>query len=146
MKTDSIRLTIILGLGLCLCLSARPADAFLGLNRKAEPKDLFPHAVNHDLYPSMVIRGGVLARNLAGGWSLGGLPLVMPRAGKGQAPVVGGGMAPGRQAYVMGELQDGALVVRYITVLDADQTMSRGFYYERSIAGRPKPEAGRLPR
>ncbi len=127
-------------------LAAQPATAFLGLNHKSEPKNLFPHAVDHNRYPTMVIRGGVLARDFGGSWTLSGLPLVLTHLEDKQHQDLPRGMAEGNQAFVMGQLRDGVLMVHYISILSSDQTIKRGTYYERRIAGEPKLAPANLPR
>ncbi len=143
MKTYSLKWMILIGI--CMGLAAQPAAAFLGLNSKTEPKNLFPHAVNHSLHPTMVIRGGILARDFSGRWTLSGVPLVMEKRKDTPNRSTPPTMIEGRQAYVMGQLRDGVLMVHYVSILDPDQTMKRGTFYESRISGKPKQSSGSLP-
>ncbi|MGD9548210.1 MAG: hypothetical protein AB7V45_11790 [Candidatus Krumholzibacteriia bacterium] len=128
----------------------QPAYGFWRKSQKAEPRQLFPHAVNHNLHPPMVVRTGTLSRDGRGNWTLGDLTLYLSdRKGAASGTPRGRNVAPlaeGRPISAMGTVTGGIMVVHYICPIEADRCIQRGTYFERTVEGLPTKADPGLPR
>lgn len=128
----------------------QPAYGFWKKSNPAEPRQLFPHAVNHNLHPPMVVRTGILSRDGRGNWTLGDLTLYLPErrgpaAGKTRTPGVTG-LVEGRRISAMGAITGGIMVVHYLCPIEVDRSLQRGTLHERTVDGLPDKAVPGLPR
>lgn len=140
-RTVTLALTAAL-----LALAPVPAAGAAQDQNRDGPGALFLRAVDHNLYPDMVVKGGTLVRDLQGGWLLGTIPLVFKENSRIGGPDQGPGvLEDGRHAYAMGTLRGGMLFVHYLTIVPQEKSLQRGTAEQRAVPGMPTIAEEGLP-
>lgn len=136
--------------GAVLILALAPVLGFAQDREDEGSGALFPRAVDHNLYPEMVVRSGLLVRNLGGGWSLGTVPLAFGAQSRVGGPAGSdqdsSALQEGRHATAMGALHGGVLFVHYLNVASQEQTVQRGLGTAGAVPGMPVLAEDSLPR
>lgn len=133
-------------LGILVVMASQPAAALWKKSKKTgEKRAMSQHAVDRDLYPTMVFRTGILRRASASNWQLGSRPLVMVKASTVSVSEGSPGqLVEGRMAVVMGYWRNGSLVVHHASVLGAGEAHARGLDFKTRVYGEPEKASGRI--